>query len=285
MTSPQVEARHVLLIQCTDETGLVHKVTGSLFGRKLNITENAETVDLITNTFFMRTEFLGDFDRDTLLHELKAFLPAQAHVSLNPYTQRNVVLFATRESHCLGDILLRNNSGELNARILAVVSQYDTLQELTSRFNIPFHHIPVDEKAPRESHEEKLLACCKTYNPNYIVLAKYMRILSSQFTKLFPERIINIHHSFLPAFIGANPYRQAYERGVKIMGATAHFVTQDLDEGPIITQSVIPVKNSDGPSQMAKAGRDIEKLVLANALNLVFEDRVLVYGRRTMIFE
>lgn len=277
--------RHVLLIQCPDEMGLVHKVTGALYKRKLNVIENAETVDTVTSSFFMRTEFLGDFVREELIGELKSFLPASAEINLRLQTPKKLVLFATKESHCLGDLLLRHNAGELNAEILAVVSQYDLLRSLTERFSIPFHHIPVNPKAERIEHEKRLLECVSQYDVDYIVLAKYMRVLSAEFTSRYPERMINIHHSFLPAFIGANPYRQAYERGVKIIGATAHFVTQDLDEGPIVTQSVIPVKPSDSPAQMAKAGREVEKLVLAKALQLVLEDRVCVSGRRTMVFE
>jgi formyltetrahydrofolate deformylase len=277
--------RHVLLIQCPDETGLVYKVTGALYKRKLNVIENAETVDNVTSRFFMRTEFLGEFIREELLTELRSFLPANAEVSLRLQSPKRLILFATKESHCLGDLLLRHNSGELNAEILAVVSQYDLLRPLTERFSIPFHHIPVDPKAERAEHEKRLLNCISNYEVEYIVLAKYMRVLSSEFTSRFPERMINIHHSFLPAFVGANPYRQAYERGVKIIGATAHFVTQDLDEGPIIMQSVIPVKPTDSPAQMAKAGREVEKLVLARALQLALEDRVLVSGRRTVVFE
>jgi len=277
--------RHVLLIQCSDEMGLVHKVMGALFKRKLNVTENAETVDTVTNRFFMRTEFLGTLTSDELFDELKKLLPSDAELSLRPQNPKKLLLLATRESHCLGDLLLRHDSKELNAQIVGVVSQYDDLKQLTERFALPFFHVPVNPAKGREDHEKRLLECCRSIEADYLVLAKYMRILSADFTKQYPERIINIHHSFLPAFIGANPYRQAYERGVKIIGATAHFVTQDLDEGPIITQSVIPVKNSDSPAQMAKAGREVEKLVLARALNLVLEDRVLVSGHRTIVFE
>lgn len=277
--------RHVLLIQCPDETGLVHKVTGALFDRKLNITENAETVDTVTNQFFMRTEFWGDFSSDELLDKLKTLLPATAELKLQAQSPKRLLLLATKESHCLGDLLLRHQSNELNAQILGVVSQYETLKDLTERFSLPFVYVPVDPQRDRIEHEKKLLEACRVFGADYLILAKYMRVLSADFTQHFPERIINIHHSFLPAFIGANPYRQAYERGVKIIGATAHFVTQELDEGPIITQSVIPVKSTESPLQMARSGREIEKLVLARALNLVLEDRVLVNGRRTIVFE
>lgn len=277
--------RHVLLIQCSDETGLVHKVTGALYDRKLNVTENAETVDTVTNRFFMRTEFLGAFSNVELLDALKKLLPQDADVKLQVQTPKKLLLLATRESHCLGDLLLRHQAKEINASIVGVVSQYEDLRQLTECFSLPFVHVPVDAAQDRSHHEKKLLEACRVFEADYLVLAKYMRVLSSDFTQHFPERIINIHHSFLPAFVGANPYRQAYERGVKIIGATAHFVTQELDEGPIITQSVIPVKSSDSPAHMARAGREVEKLVLARAINLVLEDRVLVSGRRTIVFE
>ncbi|MEZ4815819.1 MAG: formyltetrahydrofolate deformylase [Bdellovibrionota bacterium] len=278
-------SKHVLLIQCRDEMGLVHKVTGALLKRNLNVVENAETVDTVTTSFFMRTEFLGDISSDELLDELKSLLPRNAEVHLRLQNPKKLLILATRESHCLGDLLLRHHSGELNAKILGVVSQYDSLSDLAERFSIPYKHVPVDPSLDRAAHEEKLLQCCNEFEADYLILAKYMRVLSSDFTQRFPERMINIHHSFLPAFVGASPYKQAYERGVKIIGATAHFVTQELDEGPIITQSVIPVKNSESPAQMAKAGREIEKLVLARAINLVLEDRVMVHGRRTIVFE
>lgn len=279
-----MENRHVLLIQSPDEKGLVHKVTGALYRRNLNIIENAETVDRTTNSFFMRTEFLGDFLRDELLGEIQEFLPKSAHTQLRVQSKRRLLLFATKESHCLGDLLLRHHSGELNAEIVGVVSQYEGLRELSERFSLPFHCVPVDSEKDRAAHEHDLLRWCDHYRPDYIVLAKYMRVLGLDFIARYPERIINIHHSFLPAFIGASPYKQAFERGVKIIGATAHFVTQDLDDGPIITQSVIPVGHTEDPTQMARAGRDVERQVLAKALQLVLEDRVMVHGRRTVIF-
>ena len=277
-------ATHVLLFSCPDEKGLIHRITGILLQHGLNITENHEFVDRNARAFFMRTELTGDFPVDSLLGELKKQLPSASKIELHRQTPKRLVLLATKEPHCLGDLLLRHSASELNAEIVAVVSQYDSLKKLTDRFEIPFHHVPVVGDS-REEHERALLKVIQGYKPDYLVLAKYMRILTSWFVHQFENRIINIHHSFLPAFIGANPYVQAYERGVKIIGATSHFVNQDLDEGPIITQSVISIDHTQDAGALARAGRDVERMVLARALNLVLENRVIVQGRRTLVFE
>lgn len=181
-------------------------------------------------------------------------------------------------------MLIRNQFKDLNFNILAVVGNYENLRELTEKFNIPFIYIPA-ENITREEHEEKIKTVLQGYNYDYLVLAKFMRILSPDFVKNFEGKIINIHHSFLPAFIGANPYKQAFERGVKIIGATAHFVTNDLDEGPIIYQDIIKVSHSKTAKDLAKMGKDVERIVLANALKLVFEDKVFIDGNKTIIFE
>jgi formyltetrahydrofolate deformylase len=276
--------RSVLLISCSDSTGLIHKITGVLYRRALNITENTEFVDHRQQSFFMRTEFEGDLNASEIIGELTRELPAQAIVELREQTPKKLVLLATKEHHCLGDLLLRHSAGELRALIQCVVSQYLTLKELTERFDIPFHYVPVEEKT-REQHEAELLRVIEPYRPDFLVLAKYMRILGADFVRNFPNRILNIHHSFLPAFIGKNPYVQAYERGVKIIGATAHFVNEDLDEGPIITQSVIPINHTQDPAALSRAGKDVERIVLAKALSLVLENRVIVQGRKTLVFE
>jgi formyltetrahydrofolate deformylase len=195
-----------------------------------------------------------------------------------------IVMLVTREHHCAGELLMRHAHDELGASIQAVIGNHDTLRPLVERFGLPFHHVSHDGLS-REAHEQATAEVIATYQPDYLVLAKYMRILSPAFIDRYPGRIVNIHHSFLPAFIGANPYRQAYDRGVKIIGATAHFVTNDLDEGPIIAQSVVPVNHSDRASEMARAGKDVEKIVLAKALKLVFDERVFLNERRTVVFD
>jgi formyltetrahydrofolate deformylase len=179
--------------------------------------------------------------------------------------------------------LIRYAAGELEAKIECVIANHDTLKDLVERFDIPFVHIDATNLS-REEHEAKVMAKIDEFSFDYIVLAKYMRILTSDFVQAYPWQIINIHHSFLPAFIGANPYKQAYERGVKIIGATAHFVTDDLDEGPIIAQDVIPVNHRFEWRDMQKAGRDVEKIVLSRALSLVLNDRVFVNGNKTIVF-
>ena len=277
-------SQHVLLITCPDETGLIHRITRPLYHHGLNIVENDEFVDRGASTFHMRTVISGPIDADRLVAELREELPAGADVQLRAQAPRRLLLFGTREPHCVGDLLQRQASGELNAEIVGVVSQYDSLAPLVARFDLPYHHVPA-EGLSREEHEGAMLEVVRQYEPDYLVLAKYMRILTPGFVGHFRNRIVNIHHSFLPAFIGSNPYRQAWERGVKIIGATAHFVNEDLDEGPIITQSVIPVNHTQDAAQMAKAGKDIERIVLARALNLVLDDRVIVQGRRTLVFE
>jgi formyltetrahydrofolate deformylase len=275
----------VLLISCPDEKGLVHKITGVLFKHDLNITENNEFVDRNQHTFFMRTEVIGQVVASAILDDLKKQLPAGSQIELREQAPKKLVLLATKEHHCLGDLLLRHAAGELQAKILSVVSQYETLRKLVARFDVPFHCVPVDDKKPREDHEKKLASVISQYNPDFLVLAKYMRILSPDFVRSYSSRIINIHHSFLPAFVGKNPYVQAYERGVKIIGATAHFVNEDLDEGPIITQSVIDINHTQDAAALARSGRDVERLVLARALNLVLENRVILQGRKTLVFE
>jgi formyltetrahydrofolate deformylase len=172
----------------------------------------------------------------------------------------------------------------LNVTIQAIISNHDSLKELARKFDVKFHHITHESKS-REEHENQLMETIQSYNPDYLVLAKYMRILSKDFIAAFPNRIINIHHSFLPAFVGAKPYEKAYKRGVKIIGATAHFVDETLDEGPIIAQNVIPVSHSHNATDMAQAGKDVEKIVLAKALKLVSEERVFVSGNKTIIFD
>jgi formyltetrahydrofolate deformylase len=275
---------HILKVHCPDHTGLVYAVTGVLYKHGLNIVGNDEFVEKVDSRFFMRTAFSGSFDTEALLTELKSVLPASAEIALSNNHKKNIVLLATKEYHCLGDLLLRHQFGDLNANILGVISNHSTLQSLVEKFAIPYYFID-HTLYPKEEHEQQVIGVLNKLQPEFLVLAKYMRILSPQFVAQFRHRIINIHHSFLPAFVGANPYQKAYERGVKIIGATAHFVTNDLDEGPIIYQSVIPVNHSYSAKEMAQSGRDVEKIVLANALQLVLNERVFVHQNKTIIFD
>jgi formyltetrahydrofolate deformylase len=231
----------------------------------------------------MRTEFSGECNLGVLHDELKSVLHADAEIIIQPKRDRRIGIMATREHHCLSDLLVRHSFQELNAHIACVISNHPVLEELTSRFGIPFHFIPHEDKK-REAHEQEIHTILSQYQLDFIVLAKYMRVLTPDFVNHYANRIINIHHSFLPAFAGANPYAQAYDRGVKIIGATAHFVTEKLDEGPIIAQEVIPVDHTHSPKEMAQAGRDVEKIVLARSLQLVFHDKLFVYKNKTIIF-
>jgi formyltetrahydrofolate deformylase len=275
--------KEVVLIACPDQTGLIFQITGVLADHGLNITETKEFVDHVSDRFFMRIEFQGATNSQVLEKQLKGVLPKSTFCQVRKFEKRKVLVFASEEPHCLGDLLLRHSSGELKAHILGIVSQVETCRSLCKRFELPFHFVPVN-KLSREEHEKEILKVIRPYGADYLILARYMRIFSKSFVECYPERILNIHHSFLPSFIGKNPYEQAHERGVKIIGATAHFVTENLDEGPIITQSVINVNHSVTPMEMARRGQDVEKIVLASALDLILEDRVLIDGRRTIVF-
>ena len=272
----------ILLIDTEDAKGLVYNVSKVLFANNLNIEQNAEYVDPDTKKFFMRSIVSGKVSKNILLKELTEVLPKNAEIKLNKKAKKDVVILATKESHVLGDLLIRYIAGELNANIKAVIANHDYLQDLVEKFNIPFTCISA-EGLSREEHEDKMIAKIQEFEPDVIVLAKYMRILTSKFVDVFPKKVLNIHHSFLPAFIGANPYKQAHERGVKIIGATAHYVTNDLDEGPIIFQDVVRVDHSYSWEDMRNAGRNVEKILLSNAFELLLNDRVFVHGNKTVI--
>lgn len=275
---------HLLLIDAPDEPGLIYRVTDVLYGNGCNIVRNQEFVDPETAHFFMRSEFTGQGDPNDLIPELEKTLPEAARIRVAPTGDRRIVVLVTKEHHCLGELLMRHAFGELGATILAVVGNHPDLAPLAEQFGIPFRYVG-HEGVSRPEHEALMAEAVDEFDPEYIVLAKYMRILGPSFLERYTHRIINIHHSFLPAFVGAKPYRQAFERGVKIIGATAHFVTDVLDDGPIIAQNVIPVDHNYSPARMAQAGRDIEKLVLARALRLVCEERVFLVGNRTIVFD
>ena len=275
-----------MLVDCPDEVGLIHRITGVLQSLRLNIDTNHEYVDAAEGWFFFRAELTpaaGPVAAADLERFLIAALPAGATVRVSRDAVRRIVVCATREPHCLGELLLLASCGDLPVRIEAVVSNHDCLRGLVERFDVPFHHVP-HEGISREDHETALFAEIRRYAPEYVVLARYMRVLSAGAISHYADRIVNIHHSFLPAFAGASPYKQAHERGVKLIGATAHFVTAELDAGPIIAQDVVPVSHADTPQRMAQAGRDVEKLVLARAVRLVAEERVFLHGRRTVVF-
>ena len=274
---------YILKVSCDDEKGLILRISEIVVKNGLNYLSTNEFVDHENHRFYMRAVLDGELEVKGFVNTLLAFLPRSAQVFCEEVRRKNIVVMATKENHCLGDILIRENSGDLNANVLAVVANHEDLREFASKFDVPFICVPSDGVG-REEHEKMVLNELKKFNFDYLILAKYMRILSSDFVLNYEEKIINIHHSFLPAFIGANPYKQAYERGVKIIGATAHFVTECLDEGPIITQDVVLVNHEMDWQDMRRAGRNVEKVVLTRALDLVFDERVFVHKNKTVIF-
>lgn len=279
-----IMAKHILLIEGPDAKGLIYHVSSVLFNNNCNILKQTEYVSP-DKRFYMRTEFENGYtlDKGAILSDLRQRIPnEEVKFKLDILKKKDIVVFCTKEHHCLSEILVRYMFEEINANVLAIISNHNTLQSFSAKFGIPFHYIDSAEKT-REEHEAAILKTLEIYNPEYLVLAKYMRILSSDFVSHYPNKIINIHHSFLPAFIGANPYKQAHDRGVKIIGATAHFVNNDLDQGPIISQDTKDVDHRYSASDMAKAGKDVEKRVLMKALKFVFNDRVFIYGNRTVI--
>jgi len=274
----------IIVIQCTDRAGLVASVSAILAKNLFNIVSLREHVDQADNLFFMRLEVTAGENLATLEKQLRKVLPDNATILINPIPDKKIVVLVTKEYHCLADILVRNYFCTLGAAVQCVIGNHTVLQDICRRFDIPFYGIS-HQGISKEDFEEQIATAIHKHDPDYIVLAKFMRILSPMLVAKYPMRIINIHHSFLPAFIGANPYRQAFERGVKLIGATAHFVSNELDEGPIIAQQIIPVNHSFTAADMVKAGKEIETSVLARALKLVFEDRVFVFNNKTVVFE
>ena len=272
----------ILLTDCPDAKGLISKITNICYKHQLNIVHNNEFVDFETKHFFMRTELQGIFNEETLLADLVLSLPEGTNCRLISTKRKRIVILVTKEAHCLGDILMKNYYGGLDVEIAAVIGNHDSLRTLAERFDVPFFCIS-HQNLTREEHDQLLAEKIDEFTPDYIVLAKYMRVLNPKFVARYPNRVINIHHSFLPAFIGARPYQQAYERGVKIIGATAHFINNELDQGPIIMQNVINIDHTYSAEAMMKAGRDVEKTVLSRALDLALHDRIFVYKNKTIV--
>jgi formyltetrahydrofolate deformylase len=274
----------VIVIQCKDKVGLVAEISKVLASFNLNIISMREFVDTVGNEFFARLEVTAYDDSLSLNKALKEVLPNKSSIKVNPNPDKKIIVLVTKEHHCLSDILVRNHYQTLGAKVECVIGNHPDLKDLCNRFDVPFIHIPHQEKT-KEQFEEELITTIKKHQYDYLILAKFMRILSPNFINSFNYQIINIHHSFLPAFIGASPYKQAFERGVKLIGATAHFVTNQLDEGPIITQQTISVNHTYNTIDMVKAGKEIETSVLSKAIQSVFEDRVFVFDNKTVVFD
>lgn len=280
----------IIKIDCPDNIGIISHISNVLYLKAINIVNLQEHVETESKHFFARltcTPLKAHVNLSTLEQECKKALQQVVHKSLNltihTHTKKKLVLLASKEYHCIGEIIMRAKYDTLNAEIKAVIANHEAdIKHLTESFQIPFHYLPATED--RHMHEQQILECIQHYSPDYIVLARYMRILSEHFVSHYKNKIINIHHSFLPAFIGANPYRQAFNRGVKIIGATAHVVTKDLDEGPIIAQQVKSVNHSLGVHDLKKIGRDIEKLTLIHALEHILNDKVFISKNKTIVF-
>ncbi|MGN1280763.1 MAG: formyltetrahydrofolate deformylase [Succinivibrio sp.] len=280
--------KRILLTECADDVGLIARITNvcSLF--HFNVIRQDQFASHDDNKFFMRTVIEGDFSNqesnETFINTVIGVLPQGAIVRLNDNHRRRLCVLVTKESHCLGELLLKTYSGAMNADIVCVAGNHPTLEKLVAKFDVPFKLVSC-EGITKEEQEKAMIEVIDSCNPDYVILAKYMRILSPEFVNHYPlGKIINIHHSFLPAFIGAKPYLQAYNRGVKIIGATAHFVTNNLDEGPIIEQDVIKVNHRYDPETLAKAGHDVEQMVLMRAINKVLDDKVFIHGNKTVVF-
>ncbi len=278
----------ILTLSCPDRLGIVHAVTGFLSEHGCNIVDSHQFGDRDTGRFFMRVH-VERTDAENGLESLRAeFAPVSARFAMDwaihdAEARPRVVIMVSKQGHCLNDLLYRWRIGALPAEIVAIVSNHREFESLARSYDIPFHHIPVTRETKADA-EAKLLSLVDEHGIELIILARYMQILSDAVCDRLPGRIINIHHSFLPSFKGARPYRQAYQRGVKLIGATAHYVTANLDEGPIIEQEVARVDHGDGVDQLAAIGRDLECLALARAVRWHLEHRVLLDGHKTIVF-
>jgi formyltetrahydrofolate deformylase len=281
-----IQLIYLMTLQCADQPGIVHAASTAIVAVGGNILENDQFTDPVTNLFCMRTRFetlAGDVDgvRSRLVTDLSDFAPA---LGLRPEdARRRVLIMVSTSDHCLADLLYRRDNGDLPVDIVAVVSNHSVLGPLAARYGVPFYEVPVAATNKSES-EDRLRELVTTLGVDFVVLARYMQVLSPELCEELRGRVVNIHHSFLPGFKGARPYHQAYERGVKLIGATAHFVTAELDDGPIIDQDVVRVSHARAPGDLVALGRDVERVVLARAVKLMAEDRVALVGRRTVIF-
>ena len=277
----------VLILSCPDRPGIVHAVSGFLVKRAGNILESHQFDDQLTGRFFMRIDF--EIPGPAMAEELRVeFAPVAAEFGMEyevwdakaPY---RTLIMVSKHLHCLNDLLFRWSTGSLQIEIPAVVSNHPDAQKLCDLYGLEFHHIPVTPDT-KDDAERQLLSLIKENGVHLTVLARYMQVLSDDLCRTLAGRVINIHHSFLPSFKGAKPYHQAYERGVKLVGATAHYVTADLDEGPIIEQDIMRVDHSYNQEQLVAAGRDVEAQVLSRAVRWHSESRVLLNGHRTVVF-
>jgi formyltetrahydrofolate deformylase len=275
---------HILRLQCDDKAGIVAAVATSLSNNQCNIEESSQFHDTSSNQFYMRVVFTP-LEKGCLKSFMERFTQIANDFSMSwkicdTSQKLKTILMVSQYDHCLNDILYRWRTGQLPIELTAIISNHETTKDLVESHNIPFHYLPLKNKADQENQVRQII---KETSTELVILARYMQILSEDFCHDFSGRVINIHHSFLPGFKGARPYHQAYDRGVKIIGATAHFATADLDEGPIITQDIVPVDHSFTPQKMQTVGQDTESRVLAKAIKLYAERRIFSHGNRTII--
>src|SRR3954471_18949791 len=278
----------ILLLSCPDKKGVVATIAGFIYQHRGNILHADEHSDVDSGTFLMRVEFdpaefdipLNDFARP--FAPVAANFEMQWRLAHSDYRSRMAIL-VSKYDHCLVDLLYRHQSGELHCDIPLIISNHPDNRPIADFYKIPYFVVEAS-KEKRQEAEQKILGLLRGTNPDFIVLARYMQILSNKFVNEYPHRIINIHHSFLPAFIGARPYHQAFARGVKLIGATSHYVTEVLDDGPIIEQDVVRISHRDALEDLLQKGRDLEKIVLSRAVRWHIENRVLLYGHKTVVF-
>jgi formyltetrahydrofolate deformylase len=277
----------VILVSCPDQLGLVAHLTAALHEAGCNILDAAQYTDTLTNVFIQRIHISCPLTHNTKtlqkhLQPIISEFQMKIHIRWTDETKR-VAIFVSKEDHCLHDLLLLHRDGDLHCSIEMIISNHEDLHDIAKRFGVPFHHIPVLHSGdPNAEHQQ--IELLQTHSIDLVVLARYMRIFSDTFAQKFSEKIINIHHSFLPAFAGGKPYHQAFEKGVKLIGATAHYATAELDEGPIIEQGIIRVSHKDSIKEMIRKGRDIERTVLARAVRWHLEDRIIVHNNRAIVF-
>lgn len=279
----------VLLLSCPDRKGVVARVSGFIYQHGGNILHADEHGDPESNTFLMRVQFdpaemdlpVNDFSQH--FSELAEKFEMQWRLALSDVRMRTAIM-VSKYDHCLVDLLYRHQSKELDCDIACIISNHPDNQAVAEFYHVPFYLVPVS-KEDKPAAERQIRMLLERQTVDLIVLARYMQILSPEFVKAYPQKIINIHHSFLPAFVGARPYHQAFERGVKLIGATSHYVTEVLDDGPIIEQDVVRVSHRDSVEDLVQKGRDLEKVVLSRAVRWHIENRVLLYGNKTVVFE
>lgn len=279
----------ILLLTCPDQAGLVARISHFIFEHGGNILDLDEHVDTEEKLFSIRIAWDMENFSIPASQLQRVFAPMAKEFDARwdikfPQFRQQVAVFVSKYDHCLLDLLWRHKMGEFAVDIACVVSNHPDLEPLAQQYGVPFHLFPIT-KATKKEQEAKELELLTNYHIDTIVLARYMQILSANFVQHYPNNIINIHHSFLPAFVGSNPYQRAFDRGVKIVGASSHYVTEDLDEGPIIDQGVIHISHKNTVKDLVRKGRDLERTVLAHALQLHFEYRLLVQGRKTIVFE